>query len=215
MALTKLRHTKRYRKGFLPSFNENEFKKKFRKRTIVFVSDMGDMWGDWVPRKWILEVLQYISMFPETLFLFLTKNPRRYHEFLGSIPQNSILGSTIETNRDHIASAVSSAPPPSKRYLAMKELNWPLKFISIEPILEFDLPIFLEWIIEIEPLVVYIGYDNYKNWLNEPLMSKTLELIDKLKENGITVVTKTIRPAWYEKTPHLKMKTMMVSKCSK
>jgi len=201
LALTRLRHTSRYRDGFRPRIHPEEFRKRF-KGGVVFVSDMGDLWGEWVPDEWIRRVLNHVRRFPNTWFLFLTKNPQRYHDFLDEIPPNAILGATIETNRDtyfqeNSRPRISSAPPPSQRYKAMRDLDWPLKLISIEPILDFDIDIFTKWIEEINPFIVYIGYDNYNNKLPEPPLSKTLELIKRL-EDFTLVIRKTIRPAWNE-----------------
>lgn len=212
LALTKLRTSPRYRSGFRPRLNLEEFKKRF-KGGVVFVSDMGDLWGDWVPDEWIRRVLQHISKFPNTWFLFLTKNPQRYHDFINEIPSNAILGATIETNRDEYfqerygSSRISSAPLPTRRYEAMRRLEWPLKFISIEPILDFDLDIFTVWIEEINPFLVYVGYDNYNNKLPEPPISKTIELMRRL-EDFTLVMRKTIRPAWSETLEKFKNKAL-------
>ncbi len=193
LAVTKLRHLPQYRDGFeKPKLVESAFRRRFRPGELVFVSDMGDMWGEWVPREWILRVLDYTRRFPKTTFLYLTKNPARYHEFLDDIPENSILGATIETNRDDLAGTVSRAPPPSKRYIAMKTLEWPRKMVSIEPILDFDIEVMASWIREIQPIRVYIGYDNYGNNLPEPPLWKTKQLIRKMTEMNIEVSIKTL-----------------------
>ncbi len=198
LAQTKLRNSERYRGGFVPRLNESEFKKKFS-GGIVFVSDMGDLFGDFVPSEWIRRVLDHVKRFPQTQFLFLTKNPSRYHEFVEEFPRNSILGATIETDDDILyrRENISGAPLPSLRYEAMKELKWPKKFISVEPILDFHLDTFVEWIKEIGPFMVYVGYDNYDNKLPEPPLVKTKKFVSKLAEFTF-VVRKTIRPAWYE-----------------
>ena len=160
---------------------------------------MGDLFGDFIPSNWIQRVLEHATHFPKTNFLFLTKNPARYHEFLGEMPKNAILGATIETNNDQIflTSMISEAPPPSGRYAAMKDLDWDKKIVSIEPVLDFEPKTFSQWIGDIFPFLVYVGYDNYNNKLNEPTLSKTLGLLDKISENTL-VVKKTIRQAWYE-----------------
>jgi DNA repair photolyase len=164
-------------KGFQPSFVEERLRRTFGKDEFIFVSDMGDMWGEWVPEDWIRAVLKCVRRFRATFF-FLTKNPRRYHEFLDEIPRNSLLGATIESNLDH---GVTKAPSVRDRYLAMKNLNYPYKSVVIEPILEFDEG-FLDWIREIKPITVYVGYDNYGNRLPEPPRKKTLELIKRIRE---------------------------------
>ena len=199
LALTKLKNNHRYSKGFKPSLNENELSKTFGKGDLIFVSDMGDMFGNFTPDDWIKQVFNHIRQFPETDFLFMTKNPRRYLTFLPSIPKNAILGATIETNIDEIVQTdnVSCAPLPSDRYEAMKSLEWDRKIVSIEPILDFDLSTFSAWIQDINPIVVYVGYDNYCHKLREPTLKQTNSLLDSLPSTSL-VIRKTIRPAWFE-----------------
>jgi len=199
LAETKLRNTRKYRNGFRPAIHEWEFGAKFRLGEVVFVTDMGDLFCDAIPKEWILRVLSYVERFPSTCFLFLTKNPARYHEFLDYIPKNAILGATIETNRDELYRKyrVSGAPPPSSRYKAMRDLEWDLKFISIEPILDFDPGEFLNWIIEVDPVLVYVGYDNWGNRLQEPPFNKTLQFVEALSRYT-AVFIKTLRSAWFE-----------------
>ena len=199
LAETKLKNSYRYRKGFVPRLNENELKAKFSEGDFVFVSDMGDLFGGFIPREWILKILLHIKKFPKTYFLFLTKNPVRYAECIDEFPENVILGTTIETDRDdiYLNHRISEAPLPSVRYEAFKSIKWSKKFVAIEPILDFNLDRFSKWIKDIMPIIVYVGYDNYNNRLPEPPLSKTLELIKRLSEVTLTV-KKTIRPAWYE-----------------
>jgi DNA repair photolyase len=198
LATTRLRNYKRYRQGFAPRLNREEFKKKFNDG-FVFVCDMGDIFSPGVRDEWVLRVLRHIRRFPDTTFLFLTKNPARYRDFLKEVPDNAVLGATIETDNDELYSVrgISKAPPPSERLKAMKELEWDKKFISIEPILDFT-PRFVDEIVETKPLLVYVGYDNYDNKLQEPRLSETRALIDELRSRGINVKEKTIRRAWYE-----------------
>jgi len=199
LAEGKLKGSARYGDGFVPRFNEGELRTGFRPGEVVFVSDMGDMFGSWVPKSWIGAVLNHIRKFPRAYFLFLTKNPGRYCEFLDEIPGNVILGATIETNRDdlYLKYQISKAPLPSARYKAIVDLDWDRKFVSIEPILDFDLEVLASWIEEVRPLVVAIGYDNYGNRLPEPPLDKTHRLISKLREFTF-VITKTLRRAWDE-----------------
>ncbi|MGC8937154.1 MAG: DUF5131 family protein, partial [Candidatus Methanomethylicaceae archaeon] len=185
-----------YKNGFISKLNEDELKKKFN-GGIVFVSDMGDMFAETVPDDWIVRVLDHVRKFPSTEFLFLTKNPRRYHEFLDLFPENSMLGATVETDDDSLAKAVSKAPPPSDRLEAMYLLKWDKKFISVEPIMEFT-DYFPIKIAETKPSMVFVGYDNYGNGLPEPSLQWTMWLMDELERRGIEVRRKTIRPAWYE-----------------
>lgn len=178
---------------FKPAFAQWRLKQKLGRGRFIFVSDMGDMWGEWVPKEWIEKVLEAIGSNPSCRFLFLSKNPKRYQEFEDQFMENIVLGVTIETNRDY---RLTKAPTPRERYEEMKNLEWKHKAIVIEPILDFDTE-FIKWIKEIKPKIVYIGYDNYGNKLPEPEMSKTQRLAEELCGTA-DVRDKGIRKAWYE-----------------
>ena len=100
----------------------------------------------------------------------------------------------MESNRNY---KLTNAPTPRERYEAMIKLKWKYKAIVIEPILDFDEE-FIDWIYDISPIIVYVGYDNYGNNLPEPKIEKTQILLEAL--NGITDLrVKSMRKAWYEK----------------
>jgi DNA repair photolyase len=177
-ALERLSNTQKYKDGFAPKLAENELSKKFRNQ-FVFVSDMGDLFGEWVPRDWILQIIDATKNSPSSEFLFLTKNPSRYKDFVHLCPENVVLGATIETNRLH---RFSKAPPVTERARAMTDLSYKRKFVSIEPILDFDIDIFTRMIEGITPEQVAVCYDNWKNRLPEPSLSKTVQFMDRLNE---------------------------------
>ena len=179
--------------GFKPAFAEWRLKQRLPKRGSVFVSDMGDMWGDWVPKKWIQQVLRVLRARPTCSFFFLTKNPKRYHEFEGEFTDNMALGATIETNRGY---KVTRAPAPRERLKEMERLDWSHKIVVIEPILDFD-PELVDWVRRIQPELVYIGYDNHNYRLPEPQLSKATTLVEELRA-FTEVEAKVLRKAWYE-----------------
>jgi len=196
LAKGKLRNTKRYADGFKPKLIEKEIYRRFNPRDFVFVCDMGDLFGDWVPDNWILKVFEAIEYNAKSQFLLLTKNPKRYLEFEQDIPFNCILGATIETNRP-ITAKFSKAPLPIERWRAMRDLDWGYKFICMEPIMDFDLPIVFNWIVSLAPELwgIAIGYDNYQNSLPEPALAKTKHLIGLLNKLNyhFTLEIKTLR----------------------
>ena len=173
---TRLKNSEKYKDGFTPKLVEKELRKRFYNQ-FVFVSDMGDLFGEWVPSEWITKVLDTVRQNPDSTFLFLTKNPGKYKEFLGLFPENIVLGATLESNREY---AVSKAPLPFERYRSMADIQFDHKLVCIEPIMDFDLETFVQWIKDIKPSVVYVGYDNYNNRLTEPNLTKTEQLIDQL-----------------------------------
>jgi len=190
-ALERLGNIEKYKDGFAPKLAENELNKRFRNQ-FVFVSDMGDLFGEWVPKEWILRVIVATRNSPSSDFLFLTKNPSRYKEFVHLCRNNIVLGATIETNRSN---DFSKAPQVADRAKAMIDLKYSRKYISIEPIVDFDLEIFEEWIEDIAPIHVAVGYDNWNNHLPEPSLSKTLQFIERLNE-FTEVREQKLREAW-------------------
>ena len=193
LAETKLKKIERYKNGFTPKLIDKELSKRF-KNEIVFVSDMGDLWGEWVPKEWILAVLDATKRSSKTNFFFLTKNPDRYLELLNLIPTNAILGATIETNRN--TSTYSKAPLPEDRVKAMQELRYRCSnniMVSVEPIMDFDLFNFLDSIKRIQPNFVVIGKDNYRNNLIEPDLEKILSFVHELEDFTKVILKKGLR----------------------
>jgi len=182
-------------KDYLPRTKPDEF---------IFLCDMGDV--AFAKPEWLKLIIEHeVRRYPDRTFLIQSKNPACFEPFSGLYPENLILGVTIETNKVEFDTPSkyrnyqerSKAPLPEQRYKAMVKLNHSRKLVTIEPILDFDLPILVSWIREIKPEAVYVGYDNHNCKLPEPLKWKTLKLIEELKK-FTEVRRKTIRKAWFE-----------------
>lgn len=166
-----------YERGFEPTFHPELLDRKFKECEVVFVGSMGDI--SFFPLEVHRQIIERtVAKNPKTLFFFETKNPAIYCEWIPFLPENVILSTTIETNRDH---GLSKAPKPEVRYEAFKDLPWPRKHVSIEPIMDFDLDVFVSWIREVSPMMVSVGYDNYRCGLPEPALDKALRLIAELE----------------------------------
>jgi len=175
--------------NFIPHLHEERLS-KVPKKGLIFVCDMGDLFSYSIKDEWILKVLDTIRKVQTADFFLETKNPERYFDFIDVMPENVILSTTIETNRNY---NFSKAPPVEERYKAMKNLKWHKKHISIEPIMDFDIVKLTAWILQIKPLFVSVGYDNYNNKLPEPPLQKVQTLIEILEKNNIEVERKTLR----------------------
>lgn len=97
---------------------------RIKKPQTIFVCSMADLFGNWVPTKWIVEVLDACAAAPQHRYMFLTKNPERYARLdaLALLPrkENFWYGSTI-TGKD------------GRRFNGHILLN---TFLSIEPLHE-------------------------------------------------------------------------------
>jgi DNA repair photolyase len=157
----------------------------------IFIEHTGDLFASAIPATFIMAVLQHCCRYPDNIYVFQTKNPKVYIEFLGYFPAHCMFGTTIETNR-HIRK-ISDAPDPELRYKAMTMLNQLLigvvnkVFVTLEPILDFDVGILGSWIVDIRPDFVNIGADSKGHNLREPSKEKILALIQYLSEHGIEV----------------------------
>jgi DNA repair photolyase len=165
---------------------EAEFSVKFGEGKVIFVENCGDLFAEQVPSDVIRRVLAHCQQWHGNTYVFQTKNPIRYMDFLEDFPEDMILGTTIETNRE--LDGISKAPSQESRKNAMFIL--PLKFqrfITVEPILAFDLAILASWLIEVAPNFVNIGADSKNHGLPEPTKSEALALVATLKEADIEV----------------------------
>jgi protein gp37 len=94
-----LRMEKRFPGMMEPKFHPDRLEEFKRARKVkpgdkVFVGSSGDMWGEWVKSRWIMETLETVSMFPRITFQFLTKNPGRYHGW--AFFENCWFGTTVD-----------------------------------------------------------------------------------------------------------------------
>lgn len=182
---TRLKDTPKYKDhGFKPTIHMKEVGKKFKSNEFVFCSSLGDI-------SFATQIVfdHFYTVFkdnPQTKFLLCTKNPAIYTE-LSDLP-NLYFGTTLETNRDTLQ--FSKAPMPITRYGVMSSLKVQNKFVSIEPIMDFDLDIFTRWILDIYPKIVEVGADNYGYGLPEPSSDKIKMLIKSMEQSGIEVICK-------------------------
>jgi protein gp37 len=110
--------------SFAPTFHRYRLDEptKLKKPSTIFVCSMADLFGDWVPDEWILEVFKVCKAAPQHRYLFLTKNKDRYSFFNGVMdyaPKNVWLGSTVTDT--------------SLGYMTGTDKNY---FLSIEPLLQ-------------------------------------------------------------------------------
>lgn len=89
--------------GFEPTLHRYRLGEPARKKRSrnIFVGSTADVFGRFVPTKWIADVLAACEAGPQHNYLFLTKNPARYAELdhLALLPRenNFWYGSTVTT----------------------------------------------------------------------------------------------------------------------
>jgi hypothetical protein len=160
---------------------ENEFKTDLGAGKFIFVVSGSDLFAENISEDWIIKVLEYCFKF-DNIYLFQSKNPFRIWQYgsYGFMPERSVICTTIETNRIY-PDVMKNCPIPEERAKAMRLIGLN-KYITIEPIMDFDLNIMIEFIKMCNPQQVNIGADSGNNHLPEPSKEKLLTLIDELQK---------------------------------
>jgi DNA repair photolyase len=162
---------------------EEELTVDYGSGRVIFIEHMNDLFAGETPYRWVLLILKHCREFPANHYVFQTKNPWGFYPFENCLPPRRIVGTTIETNR---AVAVSTAPAPIDRLKGMLRFACP-KFVTIEPIMDFDIDTLVSWMVLIHPVFVNIGADSQGHKLPEPPPDKIRALIAELKARRIEV----------------------------
>ena len=147
---TRFKGTKAWPMGFEPTYHPERLEdpKKVKKPSRIFCGSMTDLFGEWVPKFWVHDILSIINQTPQHRYLILTKNPARIRDIIygsldyffggGDFLDNVWLGTSVTTQDD------------VHRIETLKKHAWEWhKFVSFEPLLghiDCDLT-GIEWII--------------------------------------------------------------------
>ena len=155
--------------------------------------------------KFIREAIAKTAEHPERIFFWQSKSPAVFEQYLGDFPPNTLIGTTLESDRDDIYNfpvqvqekgswkdyaKVSEAPIMSERHRQFLNLKWSRKTITLEPILDFNHDKFVDMILAIKPEIVWIGVNSKRDkirGLPEPSQEKIERLIKSLEEAGINI----------------------------
>jgi len=164
-------------------FDESELKTDLGSDNFIFVGSSCDIFAKGISDFWILKTLSHCEKF-NNKYLFQSKNPWRFLDYIDAcvVSDKSVMCTTMETNRFY-PDIMKDCPPISDRSFAMHEISKVIKtYITIEPIMDFDLDEFIITIKNANPTQVNIGADSGNNHLPEPPKDKILELINELKK---------------------------------
>jgi DNA repair photolyase len=173
--------------------DKKEFNTDLGNGNTIFIGSSCDMFAEEIPDEWIFDILEYCNKYKENTYVFQSKNPLRFIEFEFSFPDGCkiILGTTIETNYNFRSIVPHCAPSPLERKRAMQLLKEKYAvFLSIEPVMKFDVDILSDWIKSINPEFVSIGADSQGHGLPEPTKGDIEALIESIKSWNIEVKLK-------------------------
>lgn len=173
--------------------DEKEFNTDLGSGNFVFVGSSNDLFSAAVPGEWISKTLKHCDAF-DNQYLFQTKNPYRFKDYIDTrvITEKSVLCTTIETNRQ-MPAIMKLAPGPSQRAFWLNEITCIEKYVTIEPIMDFDLPDLISMIKACDPRQVNIGADSGGHNLPEPEWGKVKELIHELEKFTVVKRKKNLK----------------------
>lgn len=166
----------------------------------IFVGSSCDLFAADIPVEWIRKTLRHCYKdHPDNTYVFQSKNPARMIELVdafreswkpyGGRPTRTYIGTTIESNIHH--AQMGNTPPPEKRARAMKRVAASVvKFVTIEPVMDFDVDALIALILKANPASVNIGADSGGHNLPEPPAHKVVQLIERLVSANIVVKQK-------------------------
>lgn len=158
---------------------------------IIFVCHLCDLFSEHAPADLVVEVLRHCKAFRYNTYVFQSKNPKRFREFEEHFPDRFMLGTTIETDRQDLAGRYATAPPVLSRAYGLADAKAPRKFVSIEPVMDFDLEGLVALVETAAPNFVSIGGDSKRHFLPEPSQGKVAALIAELRKRKIEVILKS------------------------
>jgi protein gp37 len=167
-----------YPEKFEPTFRPERLNEplKLKKPSKIFVCDMAELFGSWIPDEWIEKILETVKLCPAHTFQFLTKNPQRLNEWI--FPQNCWLGTTwdgLPLTKENVEILRKKVHTDCIKYVSFEPLLAPFKG-SLEGI---------DWIIIGELTGTVMDSDELGKvgvW--------ALELCVEAKENNIPVFVK-------------------------
>ena len=157
---------------------EKTLKDNLGEFNCIFVAAQNDLFASNVPDDMINRILDRCKEFTND-YLFQTKNPGRILFF--NLPESKIC-TTIESNFHYWQMGNSPSPYQRAKYMEILAERGFETYVTIEPIMDFNLPNMVDLIKMCAPYQVNIGADSGKNNLPEPTKENILALIEELEK---------------------------------
>lgn len=174
-------YMKRWGKLNPARLDKSEFKTDLGSGNFIFVGSSNDLFAAEHPDEWIKETLDHCDKY-DNKYLFQSKNPERIIDFMTHpVFKKAVVCTTIETNRwfGYMGDAPVTADRANKMSIISEYIP---TYVTIEPVMEFDVSALAHLIKKCRPKQVNIGADSGHNRLPEPSMGKILVLIDELNQ---------------------------------
>lgn len=177
-------------KALTPFFDTKEASQILKSRKIagkkVFIDDMTDLFGEWVPEDIIIAHFNVFARRPDVTFQILTKRARRVYELSQAVP------GLMDWPNVHIGVSAENQKTFDDRWHSLRQANVSVRWISIEPLIEpVDAqPALYEYLDEwVWPDGVVIGGESGAGHRTMPLQ-EALCLARQFQDAGVSVYVK-------------------------
>lgn len=157
------------------------------KPCVYFIEHMFDLFAAPIPTTWISQILGHCRQVQANTYVFQTRNVQRARGFLDMMPDNRIIGTTIETDLPQ-AEFCGCAPDWTERLYEIGSLaaQGEKTYITIEPVMRFSKR-FAKRLLDARPRFVNIGADSKCSRLPEPTGDEVDALVCALTRAGMDV----------------------------
>jgi len=177
-------YMKRWGKQNPPRLVDAELKCKKGTGNFIFVGSSTDIFANDIPGDWILSVLESCRRDNDNKYLFQTKNPERFLSIVENtdlMPKNFVFCTTLESDVFY-PEIMNKSPMPYCRAAFTEQISKYCKtFVTIEPILRFNLRPFVEMLKRCNAEQINIGADSCGHKMPEPSKDELLALIEQIK----------------------------------
>ena len=163
---------------------------KVKESSGIFVGSMADLFGHWVPKEQIDQVIGTMRQARQHTFQTLSKFPIRLPEF-NPFPDNVWVGVSLPAG--HLMSETGGARALSAYLRHMRKIEAKVRFMSIEPLWFDVVPVFEAWLETGEDLPfewIIIGAASNGRSIFQPDVRWTARLLELLDDAGVPVFFK-------------------------
>lgn len=127
-------HNAPYPFYFDPTFHRYrlDIPERWMKPRTIFVCSMADLFGEWVPFKWITEVFDACRKAPQHRYLFLTKNSHRYEDldYMALLPHESNMWYGVTVTGE--TSTITHYIQEGNTFLSIEPMLGPVRITGME-----------------------------------------------------------------------------------
>jgi protein gp37 len=177
-----------------PRLIPEELEVNYGKGRTIFLEHMNDLFAEGVRATDKILVLEHAREYPENSYVFQTKDPAMARVFNRFFEPGWMIGTTIEA--DEIPAEIrGAAPSASSRAFAMAD--WMRhapdvkRFVTVEPILDFNPLQLATLVLMCQPDFVNIGADSKGTGLPEPSWEKVVRFLTIIEREGVEIRRKS------------------------